>query len=85
MTGTPGGGTHARCPRCGVPVMRTPDGVDLEPQVHPLAIHKPDGTDLTAADARAQLAGRAPPAGHHLHRCPPRRHRPSNPDQLTLI
>lgn len=75
---TRSGGAALPCPRCGTTVLRTPTGEHLDPAPHPLAIHRPDGTDLTAADALDQLRRRAPPAGHHLHTCPA-------PQQLALI
>lgn len=82
----PRGGAHTTCPRCGRPALRTPAGDLLDPEPHPLAIHRPDGTDLDARDAQRQLTGREPPAGHHLHRCRARRPRPgTDPAQLTLI
>lgn len=60
---------NATCPGCGRPVLNDPAGRTLEPQPDPtgLAIHLPNGTDLTVADV---LAGRR--GGHYQHQCPPR-------------
>jgi hypothetical protein len=56
-----------RCPRCGAPVLVTPDGELLEPEPHPLAITLPDGSRITARQAADVLTGRAAPIGHHPH------------------
>lgn len=56
------------CPRCGTPVIRTPDGGLLEARPHRLAIHLPAGGRLTWRQAVDIAAGREPPQGHHVHK-----------------
>ncbi|WP_406164390.1 hypothetical protein [Streptomyces canus] len=60
-------GTRDRCPHCGAPVLVTPGGELLEPEPHPLALTRPDGSRLTLRQAVDQAMGRIPPAGHHTH------------------
>jgi hypothetical protein len=45
----------------------TPGGELLEPEPHPLAITRPDGSRLTLQQAVDQAAERVPPTGHHVH------------------
>jgi len=65
--GAAGAGTSGRCPNCGARVLVTPGGVLLEPEPHPLALTRPDGTRLTLREAVAQATERIPPTGHHTH------------------
>jgi len=67
--GRPGGkaGARDRCPRCGAAVLVTPAGELLEPEPHPLAITRPDGSRLTLREAADQAMERTPPIGHHVH------------------
>lgn len=58
---------RTRCPRCDAPVIRTPTGRLLEPDAHTLALHLPDGGQLTWQQAARIIAGHHPPAGHHAH------------------
>lgn len=60
-------GARTRCPRCGAAVLVTPGGELLEPEPHPLAITRPDGTRLTLREAVDQAMERTPPIGHHVH------------------
>lgn len=60
-------GTRGRCPRCGSVVLVTPGGELLEPEPHPLAITRPDGSRLTLREAADQAMERTPPIGHHVH------------------
>jgi hypothetical protein len=61
MTGT--------CDHCGTPVITTPDGQQLDAEPDLLGIVRPDGRQLTEAQARrAVCSGR--PVGHHPHTCP---------------
>ncbi|MFF3617552.1 hypothetical protein [Streptomyces sp. NPDC002580] len=62
-----GAGACGRCPNCGAAVLVTPGGELLEPEPHPLAITRPDGTRLTLREAVDQAAERTPPTGHHVH------------------
>jgi hypothetical protein len=57
----------ARCPDCGHPVLLTPDGRRLEAEPHPLALHLPDGGQLSWQTAVAAATGRGPLLGHHVH------------------
>jgi len=68
----PGPGGRSRCPHCGSVVLVTPAGELLEPEPHPLAITRPDGTRLTLREAAAQAMERIPPIGHHVHVTGPR-------------
>jgi hypothetical protein len=61
------GPTRGRCSRCGAPVLVTPGGQLLEPEPHPLALTRPDGSRLTLHEAAEQAMGHTPPAGHHVH------------------
>jgi hypothetical protein len=45
----------------------TPGGDLLEPEPHELAVLLPEGGTLTVRQARAVIAGRIPPLGHHRH------------------
>lgn len=45
----------------------TPGGELLEPEPHPLAITRPDGSRLTLREAADQAMNRTPPIGHHVH------------------
>ena len=65
-------GTRDRCPRCGAVVLVTPGGELLEPEPHPLAITRPDGSRLTLREAAEQAMERTPPIGHHIHVSGPR-------------
>ena len=65
-------GTRGRCPRCGAPVLVTPGGELLEPEPHPLALTRPDGSRLTLREAVDQAMERTPPTGHHVHVAGPR-------------
>lgn len=60
-------GTRGRCPRCGAVVLVTPGGELLEPEPHPLALTRPDGSRLTLREAADQAMERTPPVGHHVH------------------
>lgn len=55
------------CPTCTAPVIRTPDGVPLNPTPDLLGIHMPDGTQLRVPDKLARRHG------HHIHTCKPPR------------
>lgn len=65
--GSRSAGRSQSCPRCGAPVLVTPDGKSLDPVPHPLAINLPDGGRLDAVTAAPILTGRAPPIAHHPH------------------
>lgn len=65
-------GTRTRCPHCGAVVLVTPVGELLEPEPHPLAITRPDGSRLTLREAVDQAMERTPPIGHHVHVAGPR-------------
>lgn len=65
-------GTRDRCPRCGAVVLATPGGELLEPEPHPLALTRPDGSRLTLREAAEQAMERTPPIGHHVHVSGPR-------------
>lgn len=75
-------GSNILCPRCGAPVITTPDGELLNPETDPLGLHLPDGGRLDATQALPILAGRAPPRGHHRHAPGPYG---CNPAPLTLF